>query len=85
MRIWECDCKSSIVAASPTDVGSTPIIPTDYALVAQLVEQVICNHQVVGSIPIGSSIQSRLNVCFIKTVIYKYIYMVTQQVINRKR
>ncbi len=29
---------------------------TNYATVAQLVEQLICNQQVVGSTPIGGSI-----------------------------
>ena len=50
----------------------------ELASVAQSVEQLICNQQVVGSSPICGSIESRLNVCFIKTVIYKYIYMVTR-------
>ena len=42
------DCRSS-------DTGSTPVLVAN-AAVAQLVEQLICNQQVVGSSPIGGSI-----------------------------
>ena len=41
------DCRSS-------DTGSTPVLVAN-AAVAQLVEQLTCNQQVVGSSPIGGS------------------------------
>ena len=46
--------------ANPYNAGSSPvrcsIINLFIATLAQLVEQLICNHQVVGSIPTGGSI-----------------------------
>ena len=37
-------------------VGSIPTVSTKFAVLAQLAEQLICNHQVVGSIPIDGTI-----------------------------
>ena len=49
--------------ANPYHAGSNPvrcsIINLFIATLAQLVEQLICNHQVVGSIPTGGSILCR--------------------------
>ena len=39
-------------------VGSIPTVSTICAVLAQLAEQLICNHQVVGSIPIDGTNQS---------------------------
>ena len=36
-------------------VGSIPTVSTINAVLAQLAEQLICNHQVVGSIPIDGT------------------------------
>ena len=50
----------ALEASDESRGGSSPSMPTKfYALVAQLVEHLICNQGVVGSNPIGGSIFKR--------------------------
>ena len=60
--IWDHEAASSnlVISTSFSPPYHTVVADNEktaiYADIAQLVEQMICNHQVVGSIPIISSI-----------------------------
>ena len=44
-------CKGKTLDFQSKDRGSIPLTRSNSAPIAQLEEQLICNHQVVGSIP----------------------------------